>query len=118
MPKYSENDHHIHQIIHKVTDLLYNSMQKSFLTVMKPLNKRHYKVAKFDVFRTKIETMPYYNGCVQHITLNTTCNVMGLIILWALKVSDNHSVTLKKKCVTGLADKNNTGCQRLIPNFY
>ena len=36
----------------------------------------------------KIQTMPYYHGCARRITFNIACNVMALIILWALKLLD------------------------------
>ena len=51
-----------------------------YRNVAKPPSERHYKAAKFDVFRAKIQTMQYYHGCAQRITLNVTCNVMVLIM--------------------------------------
>ena len=47
MPKFSEDDHHIHQI--NVKDLFNQSMQKSLLMAVKPPSDKHYKMARFDV---------------------------------------------------------------------
>ena len=52
----SEKDHHMHQIIHqlKVKDLLYHSMQRLFLFVVKPTSAKRFEIVKFDVkFRLK-----------------------------------------------------------------